>query len=93
MSMEALLIVLMAGRRSSGRCAIALVLHQGMSGNRPRRINELLAAAGGDAGDPQRRVPRNPRSDDQIRRDVRFLYPGAGCAAHDGLAFTVARGS
>ena len=95
MSIEALLIVLMAGTEVFRPLRdLRTVLHQGMLGQSAAAgINALLAAA------PL--VPEQPPGQPAISRpllptiafeDVYFAYPGGRGAAHTGLSFTVAAG-
>ncbi len=95
MSIEALLIVLMAGTEVFRPLRdLRTVLHQGMVGQSAAAgINALLAA--------EPLVPERPSSLPATSRpllptiafeDVHFAYPGGRGAAHDGLSFTVAAG-
>ena len=95
MSIEALLIVLMAGTEVFRPLRdLRTVLHQGMLGQSAAAgINALLAA--------EPLVPEQPPGQPAISRpllptiafeDVCFAYPGGRGAAHDGLSFTVAAG-
>jgi ATP-binding cassette subfamily C protein CydCD len=95
MSIEALLIVLMAGTEVFRPLRdLRMVLHQGMVGQSAAAgINALLAA--------EPLVPEQPPSLPGSSRplvptiafeDVYFAYPGGRGAAHDGLSFTVAAG-
>jgi ATP-binding cassette subfamily C protein CydCD len=95
MSIEALLIVLMAGTEVFRPLRdLRMVLHQGMLGQSAAAgINALLAA--------EPLVPEQPPGQPPISRpllptiafeDVYFAYPGGRGAAHDGLSFTVAAG-
>src|SRR5215469_4122631 len=95
MSMQALLIVLMAGTEVFRPLRdLRTVLHQGMLGQSAAAgINALLAA--------EPLVPEQPLGQPAISRpllptiafeDVHFAYPGGRGAAHDGLSFTVAAG-
>jgi ATP-binding cassette subfamily B protein len=95
MSIEALLIVLMAGTEVFRPLRdLRTVLHQGMLGQSAAAgINALLAA--------EPLVPEHPPGQSAINRpllptiafeDVWFAYPFARDAAHDGLSFTVAAG-
>jgi ABC-type multidrug transport system fused ATPase/permease subunit len=95
MSIEALLIVLMAGTEVFRPLRdLRMVLHQGMVGQSAAAgINALLAA------DPL--VPEQSANLPAASRpllptiafeDVYFAYPGGRGAAHDGLSFTVAAG-
>src|ERR1041384_697864 len=94
MTIEALLIVLMAGTEVFRPLReLRGVLHQGMVGQSAAAgIHALLAA------DPL--VPLSDRSDGISPalvptlefEDVRFAYPGGRQPAHDGLSFKVAAG-
>src|SRR5437660_1176383 len=95
MSIEALLIVLMAGTEVFRPLRdLRTVLHQGMLGQSAAAgINALLAA--------EPLVPEQPPGQAAISRpllptiafeDVWFAYPGGRGTAHDGLSFTVAAG-
>jgi ABC-type multidrug transport system fused ATPase/permease subunit len=95
MSLQALLIVLMAGTEVFRPLRdLRMVLHQGMVGQSAAAgINALLAA--------EPLVPPQPASAATASRrlvptiafeDVRFSYPGGRGAAHDGLSFAVAAG-
>ncbi|HEX9534879.1 MAG TPA: ABC transporter ATP-binding protein [Stellaceae bacterium] len=95
MSIEALLIVLMAGTEVFRPLRdLRTVLHQGMLGQSAAAgINALLSA--------EPLVPGQPPGQTAISRpllptiafeDVYFAYPGGRGAAHDGLSFTVAAG-
>jgi ATP-binding cassette, subfamily B, bacterial len=95
MSMQALLIVLMAGTEVFRPLRdLRMVLHQGILGQSAAAgINALFAA--------EPLVPEHSpgRSDTTSRllptiafEDVHFAYPGGRSAAHDGLSFTVAAG-
>jgi ABC-type multidrug transport system fused ATPase/permease subunit len=95
MSMQALLIVLMAGTEVFRPLRdLRMVLHQGMLGQSAAAgINALFAA--------EPLVPsRAPNSSERSRpllptiafEDVYFAYPGGRGAAHDGLSFAVAAG-
>src|SRR6516225_8301298 len=96
MSMQALLIVLMAGTEVFRPLRdLRTVLHQGMLGQSAAAgINALLAA--------EPLVPEQSQSQPVANRpllptiafeDVYFAYPGGRGAAHDGLSFTVAAGA
>src|SRR5271170_2186089 len=95
MSIQALLIVLMAGTEIFRPLRdLRMVLHQGMVGQSAAAgINALLAAEPlvppHPANVPPARVPLLPTI---AFEDVRFAYPGGRGAAHDGLSFTVAAG-
>src|SRR5271167_4969584 len=95
MSIEALLIVLMAGTEVFRPLRdLRTVLHQGMLGQSAAAgINALLAAeplvAEQPPGQPAASRPLLPTI---AFKDVHFAYPGGRGAAHDGLSFTVAAG-
>ena len=93
MSMEALLIVLMAGTEIFRPLRdLRAVLHQGMVGQSAAAgINDLLAT---EAALPAMPSPQPPASlaPTIAFENVRFHYPGGRRAAHDGLAFAVAAG-
>jgi ABC-type multidrug transport system fused ATPase/permease subunit len=103
MTIEALLIVLMAGTEVFRPLRdLRGVLHQGMVGQSAAAgIHALLAAEplvppGAQASRPQdaagtAAVPVG-RSPTIAFEDVHFAYPGGRQAAHDGLTFTVAAG-
>jgi ATP-binding cassette subfamily B protein len=93
MTIEALLIVLMAGTEVFRPLRdLRTVLHQGMVGQSAAAgIQALLAA--------EPLVPRSPAhspapalSPTIAFEDVHFAYPGGRQPAHDGLTFTVAAG-
>jgi ATP-binding cassette subfamily B protein len=95
MSIEALLIVLMAGTEVFRPLRdLRTVLHQGLVGQSAAAgINALLAA--------EPLVPEQPPNVPVTSRplvptiafeDVYFAYPGGRGAAHDGLSFTVGAG-
>jgi ATP-binding cassette subfamily B protein len=95
MSIEALLIVLMAGTEVFRPLRdLRTVLHQGLLGQSAAAgINALFAA--------EPLVPERPPAAPSSNRpllptiafeDVHFAYPGGRGAAHDGLSFTVAAG-
>jgi len=92
MSMEALLIVLMAGTEIFRPLRdLRSVLHQGMVGQSASvGINELLATA---VAMPATGASHAAALAPTIEfEDVRFRYPGGRGAAHDGLSFAVAAG-
>jgi ABC-type multidrug transport system fused ATPase/permease subunit len=93
MSMQALLIVLMAGTEIFRPLRdLRSVLHQGMVGQSAAAgINGLLAT---EVPLPAARSMRPAASlaPTIAFEDVRFHYPGGRRAAHDGLAFAVAAG-
>ncbi len=95
MSIQALLIVLMAGTEVFRPLRdLRMVLHQGMVGQSAAAgINALLAA--------EPLVPPHPESLPRASvvllptiafEDVHFAYPGGRGAAHDGLSFAVGAG-
>src|SRR5271167_2731048 len=95
MSMQALLIVLMAGTEVFRPLRdLRMVLHQGILGQSAAAgINALLAA------EPlvPAQSPNLPRTSGPLLptiafEDVYFAYPGGRGAAHDGLSFTVTAG-
>jgi ATP-binding cassette subfamily B protein len=95
MSIEALLIVLMAGTEVFRPLRdLRTVLHQGILGQSAATgINALLAA------EPlvREQMPGQPVVNRLLLptiafEDVHFAYPGGRRAAHDGLSFTVAAG-
>src|SRR6266481_4972337 len=94
MSMQALLIVLMAGTEVFRPLRdLRMVLHQGMLGQSAAAgINALFAAEplvssqAPNAPEPRPLVPTI------AFEDVYFAYPGGRGAAHEGLSFTVAAG-
>src|SRR6266478_5014774 len=99
-SMQALLIVLMAGTEVFRPLRdLRMVLHQGMLGQSAAAgINALFAA------EPlvPSQAPNSPETGRPLLpvlakagiafEDVYFAYPGGRGAAHDGLSFTVAAG-
>jgi ATP-binding cassette, subfamily B, bacterial len=95
MSIEALLIVLMAGTEVFRPLRdLRTVLHQGMLGQSAAAgINALFAA---EPLVPEHQ-PHSPAAGRPLVptiafEDVHFAYPGGRGAAHDGLSFTVAAG-
>jgi ATP-binding cassette subfamily C protein CydCD len=95
MSIQALLIVLMAGTEVFRPLRdLRTVLHQGMLGQSAAAgINALLAAEPlVPASSRATAGPRAPLLPTIAFEDVRFAYPGGRGAAHDGLSFTVAAG-
>ncbi len=95
MSIQALLIVLMAGTEIFRPLRdLRTVLHQGMLGQSAAAgINALFAAEPPVARQPGRPAPPDlPRVPTIAFEDVRFSYPGGRGAAHDGLSFTVGAG-
>ena len=95
MSIQALLIVLMAGTEVFRPLRdLRMVLHQGMLGQSAAAgINALFAAEPlvppQPAGTAQPNVPLVPTI---AFEDVGFSYPGGRGAAHDGLSFNVGAG-
>ncbi len=95
MSIQALLIVLMAGTEVFRPLRdLRMVLHQGMLGQSAAAgINALLATEplvpAGSAAPARSSAPLLPTI---AFEDVRFAYPGGRGDAHDGLSFTVAAG-
>jgi ATP-binding cassette subfamily C protein CydCD len=101
MSIQALLIVLMAGTEVFRPLRdLRMVLHQGMLGQSAAAgINELFAAeplvppSSVSLAQPQSLAQANvPLVPTIAFEDVRFSYPGGRGAAHDGLSFTVGAG-
>src|SRR5271167_4961692 len=95
MSIQALLIVLMAGTEVFRPLRdLRTVLHQGMLGQSAAAgINALLAAEPlVSTQSPDRRGTTGPLLPTIAFEDVYFAYPGGRGAAHDGLSFTVAAG-
>src|SRR5215831_19058050 len=95
MSIEALLIVLMAGTEVFRPLRdLRTVLHQGMLGQSAAAgVNALLTAEPLVAEQPPGRSAINrPLLPTIAFDDVYFAYPGGRDAAHDGLSFTVAAG-
>jgi ATP-binding cassette subfamily B protein len=95
MTIEALLIVLMAGTEVFRPLRdLRTVLHQGMTGQSAAAgIHELLAAEPLVPPTPAARLLAPPPLAPTIAfEDVHFAYPGGRGAAHDGLSFTVAAG-
>ncbi len=100
MSIQALLIVLMAGTEIFRPLRdLRMVLHQGMLGQSAAAgINALFAAE--PLVPPQPLSPRKPNvplvavsaTAGIAFEDVRFSYPGGRGAAHDDLSFTVRAG-
>ena len=94
MSLEALLIVLMAGTEIFRPLRdLRTVLHQGLNGQAAATgINALLdtpVTAPAAPGQPIRPPALSP---EVTFGDVRFAYPGGRRAAHTGLSFTIAAG-
>jgi len=95
MSIEALLIVLMAGTEVFRPLRdLRTVLHQGMLGQSAAAgVNALLAAEPLVAEQPPgRSAVSRPLLPTIAFEDVYFAYPGGRGSAHDGLSFTVAAG-
>jgi ATP-binding cassette subfamily C protein CydCD len=94
MSLEALLIVLMAGTEIFRPLRdLRTVLHQGLNGESAAAgITELL-----DSKETAPAAPSHPArvpglSPDLTFQDVSFAYPGGRRPAHAGLTFTIAAG-
>jgi ATP-binding cassette, subfamily B, bacterial len=94
MSIQALLIVLMAGTEVFRPLRdLRTVLHQGMVGQSAAAgINALLAAEPLVPAHPPNLRTVVPLMPTIAFEDVHFAYPGGRGAAHDGLSFTVAAG-
>jgi len=95
MSIQALLIVLMAGTEVFRPLRdLRMVLHQGILGQSAAvGINALFAAQPlVPAQSIDRRRTSGPLLPTIAFEDVYFAYPGGRGAAHDGLSFTVAAG-
>src|SRR5215469_2252907 len=94
MSIEALLIVLMAGTEVFRPLRdLRTVLHQGMLGQSAAAgVNALLAAEPLVRSEPLGPPINRPLLPTIAFEDVYFAYPGGRRAAHDGLSFTVAAG-
>jgi ATP-binding cassette, subfamily B, bacterial len=95
MSIQALLIVLMAGTEVFRPLRdLRMVLHQGMVGQSAAAgINALLAAAPlVPPHPPQLTQTSAPLLPTIAFADVRFAYPGGRGAAHDRLSFAVGAG-
>jgi ATP-binding cassette subfamily C protein CydCD len=95
MSIQALLIVLMAGTEVFRPLRdLRMVLHQGILGQSAAAgIKALLAAEPlVPERSPSRREATSPLLPTIAFEDVYFAYPGGRGAAHDGLSFTVAAG-
>jgi ATP-binding cassette subfamily B protein len=95
MSIQALLIVLMAGTEVFRPLRdLRMVLHQGMVGQSAAAgINALLAAEPLVPPHPANLpVPGAALVPSIAFEDVHFAYPGGRGAAHDGLSFTVGAG-
>jgi ATP-binding cassette subfamily B protein len=95
MSLQALLIVLMAGTEVFRPLRdLRMVLHQGILGQSAAAgINALLAAVPlVPAQRPNLLQTGGPLLPTIAFEDVHFAYPGGRDAAHDGLSFNVAAG-
>src|SRR5271170_5147881 len=94
MSIQALLIVLMAGTEVFRPLRdLRTVLHQGMVGQSAAAgINALLAAEPLVPPHPPNLQTIVPLMPTIAFEDVHFAYPGGRGVAHDGLSFTVAAG-
>jgi ATP-binding cassette subfamily C protein CydCD len=95
MTVQALLIVLMAGTEVFRPLRdLRMVLHQGILGQSAAAgINALFAAEPlVSEHSPVRRGTAAPLLPTIVFEDVYFAYPGGRGAAHDGLSFTVAAG-
>ena len=94
MSIQALLIVLMAGTEVFRPLRdLRMVLHQGMVGQSAAAgINALLAAQPLVPPHSSTLPPSLSLLPTIAFEDVRFAYPGGRGAAHDGLSFTVGAG-
>ena len=95
MSLQALLIVLMAGTEVFRPLRdLRMVLHQGILGQSAAAgINALFAAEPlVPAQHPDRRASGGLLLPTIAFEDVYFAYPGGRAAAHDGLSFSVAAG-
>jgi ATP-binding cassette subfamily B protein len=98
MSIQALLIVLMAGTEVFRPLRdLRMVLHQGMLGQSAAAgINALFAAEPlvppSQSPSPPSEAEREYLAPTIAFEDVSFAYPGGRGAAHDGLSFTVSAG-
>ncbi len=94
MSLEALLIVLMAGTEIFRPLRdLRGVLHQGMNGQAAASgINALLDTAVTAPSAPSRAVPLGAIQADIAFENVDFAYPGGRKAAHLGLSFSIDAG-
>jgi len=95
MSLQALLIVLMAGTEVFRPLRdLRMVLHQGILGQSAAAgINALFAAEPlVPAQHPDRRASGGLLLPTIAFEDVYFAYPGGRAAAHDGLSFSAAAG-
>ena len=95
MSLEALLIVLMAGSEIFRPLRdLRGVLHQGMTGQSAAAAIHALLDARSDAPDapPGSAAPLTALRPEIAFEDVRFGYPGRRADAHAGLSFTLRDG-
>jgi ATP-binding cassette subfamily B protein len=93
MTIEALLIVLMAGTEVFRPLRdLRSVLHQGMVGQSAAAGIQALLAAQPLVPPSPAHLPAPALSPTIAFEDVHFAYPGGRQAAHDGLTFTVAAG-
>ena len=94
MSLEALLIVLMAGTEIFRPLRdLRGVLHQGMNGQAAASgINALLDTAVTAPSAPSRTVQLGAIQADIAFENVDFAYPGGRKAAHNGLSFSIDAG-
>jgi ATP-binding cassette subfamily C protein CydCD len=94
MSLEALLIVLMAGTEIFRPLReLRTVLHQGLTGQAAAAgINALLDEPVTAPSAPANSTRALPFAPSLAFEDVRFAYPGGRRAAHQGLSFGIAAG-
>jgi ATP-binding cassette subfamily C protein CydCD len=93
MTIEALLIVLMAGTEVFRPLRdLRAVLHQGMVGQSAAAGIQALLAAEPLVPPSPAHSPAPALSPTIAFEDVHFAYPGGRQPAHDGLSFTVAAG-
>ncbi|HWX46902.1 MAG TPA: ABC transporter ATP-binding protein [Roseomonas sp.] len=94
MSLEALLVVLMAGTEIFRPLRdLRSVLHQGMIGQSAASgLHALLQAEPAVAPGGAALRLKEGEAPSITFRDVRFAYPGGRRPAHDGLSFTIAGG-
>ncbi|MGE4046859.1 MAG: ATP-binding cassette domain-containing protein [Acetobacteraceae bacterium] len=94
MSLEALLIVLMAGTEIFRPLRdLRAVLHQGLNGQSAAAgVTALLDAPVTAPAAPARSVPLPTIQADIAFEDVRFAYPGGRRPAHQSLSFSIAAG-
>jgi len=93
MSIQALLIVLMAGTEVFRPLRdLRMVLHQGMVGQSAAAGINALFAAEPLVDERPLPPPDRPLVPTIAFEDVHFAYPGGRGAAHDGLSFTVGAG-